>query len=106
MIIMTIMAMTIMIIMVHCEERSPSIAGWTVSDSAGFVEQGPALDLSQSKFVQIDVYFISSYEFHVFLNIDPVRIKDKDGAEAEDEKGGWSVNHSNYCPRLKDIWLL
>ena len=56
--------------------------------------------------MQIDVYFISSYEFHLFINIDPVRIKDKDGAEAEDEKGGWSVNHSNYCPRLKDIWLL
>ena len=36
-----------------------------------------------------------------FTLIYPVRIEDKDGAEAEDEEGGGQVDHPNYCPGLK-----
>ena len=40
---------------------------------------------------------------YVEISTDPVWIEDKDGAEAEDEEGGGSVDHPNYCPRLKEM---
>ena len=35
------------------------------------------------------------------MHIDPIGVEDEDGAEEEDEEGGWNVNQPNRCSSLK-----
>ena len=74
----------------------PSRAGWTASSSADHWEPDPGGKklMSSSKLFKL-------YQFCLNSNIDPVRIKDEDGAEEEDEEWGGGVDKPNCCSSLE-----